>query len=210
VQPDMIISDRCGLRLDCASAEGEVKRPGYPNPAWEVCKTSNKHWGYYADEKTCQWMSLAESIHWLVSIASNGGNFLYNMGPKANGDIPTRAKRLFEGIGGWLEKNGESIYGCGRSSITGGCAGTTTAKGTTAYLHILHWVHPEVVVLSPKVKLKSARILLTGKRLKVKQVGERVIISGLPKEPPDASDTVIVLKTDKSSEVGQARPSRTT
>ena len=201
VQPNMIINDRCGLKLDCATSEKEIRRPAYSSPAWEVCMTSNKHWAYYADEKTCQWMSLADSIHWLVGIVSNGGNFLYNIGPKANGDIPTRARKLFEAIGDWLKNNGESIYDCGGSSITGGSCGATTARGNTTYLHVLHYIYPDVVILSPKVKVQSARILLTGKRLKVMQTGERVIITGLPKKPPDVNDTIILLKTGKSSEL---------
>lgn len=195
-QPNMVINDRCGLKLDCASSEGEMKKPDYSSPAWEVCKTSNKHWGYFADEKTCQWMSLAESLHWLVSIAGMGGNFLYNIGPKADGSIPAKAEKLFRAIGEWLKKNGESVYGCGGSSITGGACGTTTARGNTVYFHILHYTYPEVVFLSPKLKVSSARILLTGKPLKVTQVGERVIISDLPKKAPDVNDTVIVLKTN--------------
>ena len=195
-QPKMIINDRCGLKLDCGSAEKKLTFSDDPNHAWEVCTTSCKHWGYYADEATCQWMSLAESIHWLVSTASHASNLLYNIGPRADGTIPPKAKTLFEGMGDWLRKNGESIYGVGPSSITGGACAATTAKGNTVYLHVLHWAQPEIVVLSPKLKVTSAKLLLTGKKLGVRQEGERVIISGLPRKAPDPIDTVIELKTN--------------
>lgn len=198
-QPDMVINDRCGMHLDCASSENSLTRPDYPSPAWEVCKTSNKHWGYYADDATCQWMSVAESIHWLVTAAQGGGNLLFNIGPRANGDIPATAAKLFEGIGAWLRKNGASVRGVNPSSITGGCGGAVTARGTTTYLHILHYARPSYTVFSPKAKVKSARVLVTGQRLKVKQVGERVVISDLPSKAPDPIDTVVVLKTDRSS-----------
>lgn len=204
VQPEMVINDRCGIgtwqqKLDCASCEGEIKPPSDPKHMWEACKTSNKHWGYYGPGDI-SWMSVTEAIHWLVTIASHSGNFLLNIGPKANGDIPPKARRLFEAIGRWLAVNGESIYACKRSHLQGdeGCA--LTAKGKTAYLHILHYYHPEIIVLSPKAKIKTARILATGRKLTVRASGPRVTISGLPSKAPDKHDTVIELKTSACAE----------
>ena len=199
-QPGMMINDRCGLKLDCGSQEGCTRiNCDDPKHSWEQCMTSNAHWGYFGPGDI-RWITVTGAIHNLVSDVSYGGNLLLNIGPTASGDIPIRARMLFEGIGKWLRKNGESIYGKGASSISGGAAGVTTAGDTKAYLHILHYVYPEYVVLSPKVKVESAKVLATGKDLGVRREGKRVIISGLPRRAPSRDDTVIVLETAGSSE----------
>jgi len=199
-QPDMLMNDRCGLKMGIASAEKVMQPPEDPKYNWECSLTSNDHWGYYGPGDDC-WLTLTKSIHWMTCAGTLGGNFLYNVGPKANGDIPAKANELFAGMGDWLKKYGKSYYGCGRSSIEGGCSGCVSAKGKTAYLHIHHYTYPYYVVISPKVKVKSATIMKTGEKLKVRQEGRRFILTGLPAKAPDKHDTVIVLKTDKSSEV---------
>jgi alpha-L-fucosidase len=198
-QPQMVINDRCGRVLDCASCEKEIRPPADTSRPWECCTTSNEHWGYVG-AGDIRWMSAADAIHWLVCCASHGGNLLLNIGPRADGSIPARAQRLFTQIGDWLRENGEAVYGSRASSLTGGALGCTTARSDTAYLHLLHYYAPEIVILSPKVQVQSAYLLATGQPLHVRQVGERVIIAGLPRRAPHREDTVIVLKTDGSAE----------
>jgi len=199
-QPDMMINNRCGLKLDCISKEKLFA--SYPEfkKTWESCMTSNEHWGYFAGDHC--WMSVTKAIHWLASAATLNGNLLYNVGPKGDGAIPAPAWKLFSGIGDWLKKYGDSIYGTSDIvNFTGGCSAGGTTKGDTDYLHILHYAYPYyVIIAAPRLKITSATIMKTGKKLKVKQEGRRVILTGLPAKPPDIHDTVIVLKTDRSSE----------
>lgn len=54
----------------------------------------------------------AEELIWnLVDVVSKNGNFLLNIGPKADGTIPEEDARLLQEIGAWLDVNGEAIYG---------------------------------------------------------------------------------------------------
>ncbi len=198
-QPTMVINDRGGIALDCASCEKEIRPPKDLSRPWECCTTSNQHWGYFG-AGDIRWMSTADVVHWLTCVAASGGNLLLNIGPTASGAIPAKAQRLFREVGEWLKVHGESIYGTGRSSISGGAVGCTTARGNTAYVHILHYYAPELVVLSPQVRVQSARLLATGQPLQVRQEGARVILSGLPRRAPDRRDTVVVLDTDGSAE----------
>ena len=52
-----------------------------------------------------------ECIHVLVSCAAGDGNLALNTGPMPDGQIEPRQVEIFQGIGAWLKKYGESIYG---------------------------------------------------------------------------------------------------
>jgi alpha-L-fucosidase len=65
-------------------------------------------WGYHEGG---DYKSLRTLVHYLVENVSKNGYLLLNVGPKPNGEIPDQAKALLNGIGAWLEINGEAIYG---------------------------------------------------------------------------------------------------
>ena len=53
----------------------------------------------------------SEELIWnLVDVVSKNGNFLLNIGPRADGTIPDEDARILEEIGAWLNVNGEAIY----------------------------------------------------------------------------------------------------
>lgn len=64
-------------------------------------------WGYM---EGTGYKSSAELIHYLVDNVSKNGYMLLNVGPKADGTIPSEAKQTLREVGAWLEKNGEAIY----------------------------------------------------------------------------------------------------
>ena len=50
-------------------------------------------------------------IHNLVDIAAKGGNYLLNVGPTAEGLIPSESVERLAEMGDWMDVNGEAIYG---------------------------------------------------------------------------------------------------
>ena len=44
-------------------------------------------------------------------MVAKGGNFLLNVGPDADGNLPDTALLRMKGIGEWMQVNGEAIYG---------------------------------------------------------------------------------------------------
>ena len=76
---------------------------------WESCMTMNDTWGFKSTDDN--WKSAEMLVHHLVDIAAKGGNYLLNVGPTAEGLIPSASVERLAEIGDWMEVNGEAIYG---------------------------------------------------------------------------------------------------
>ncbi len=58
-----------------------------------------------------EYKSSVQIIRDLVDIVSKNGRLLLNVGPKADGTIPDKDRKILLDIGEWLKTNGEAIYG---------------------------------------------------------------------------------------------------
>lgn len=190
LQPHIIINDRSRLPEDIDTPEQHIKA-SEPGRAWESCMTMNDNWGYSAGDHN--WKSTTQLIHNLVRTASGAGNYLLNVGPKADGTIPAASVRRLREIGKWMAVNGESVYGSQPCPFGRNMVGMTTAKGSTVYLHVLRWPGEEICIAGVKSKVKSAHLLATGAPARVAQQGDRLFLRGLPRKAPDRHDSVVVL-----------------
>ncbi len=80
-----------------------------------------------------------EKINDLINIVSSGGNYLLNIGLKADGAVIPFERQVLAGIGKWLNQNGEAIYGTNVSVIANQDWGRITAKNKKLYLHVLNF-----------------------------------------------------------------------
>lgn len=115
-------------------AEGIRNVFGDPVP-WELCTTMNNSWGYVPCDTCYKTPELL--VRKLVECVSKGGNMLLNMGPNALGSFPPAASEILDGIGRWMERNGESIYGCGYAGIPKPEWGRYTRRGNVIYAHVM-------------------------------------------------------------------------
>lgn len=106
---------------------------GDPIP-WELCATMNNHWGYCNFDH--QYKTPQMLVRKLVECVSKGGNMILNVGPDARGNIPEESVQILTEVGKWMEKNGESIYGCGISKLEKPDWGRYTQKGDIIYAHV--------------------------------------------------------------------------
>jgi len=197
LQPHILINDRSGLPEDFGTPEQHVTAPDEAGRAWEACMTIGDSctWGYTRHNPNMK--PTTQLIQNLVKAAAGGGNYLLNCGPRPDGTIRPEHELRFRQIGAWLEVNGESVYGSERCPFGASQLGLTTAKGETAYVHILRWPGREACIAGVKNRVRSARVLATGFRPRVEQLaGGRLILKGLPQDPPDAYDTVVALELD--------------
>ncbi len=70
---------------------------------WETSATMNDTWGYKVTDDN--WKTTETLIQLLAEIASKGGNYLLNIGPKAEGTIPLASINRLQEIGEWMKTN---------------------------------------------------------------------------------------------------------
>ncbi|MEK6702220.1 MAG: alpha-L-fucosidase, partial [Planctomycetota bacterium] len=115
---------------DYHTPEQTIPERGLPGD-WETCMTMNGNWGYNAADRAFK--TSEDLIKKLCDIASKGGNFLLNVGPTAEGEIPPDSVRRLHEMGEWMRVNGDSIYGTVRSPLPAPPAwGRVTMKKTTS------------------------------------------------------------------------------
>lgn len=199
MQPGILINDRSGIPEDFSTPEQEVISMGR---AWEACMSSNDNWGFHSGD--LNWKTPRQALGALVHSVSLGGNFIFNVGPQANGSIPAPAMECFETMGKWLNKNGSSIYGCtkpfhlAREALDGGffCNSgiwTFDPLPPRLYYHILRWTGTELRVRAQGIIVDHVSFLNDGTSLTFSQSGPALRVYGLPASPPDELDTVLAV-----------------
>ncbi|MDP7163498.1 MAG: alpha-L-fucosidase [Phycisphaerae bacterium] len=147
----------------------------------------------------------AQLLRYLVTAAADEGNYLLNIGPRADGTVRRAEVTRLRQIGRWLKVNGQAIYGsqrCGRIMPPGSqiwthenMLGFWTCKGNVGYLHVFHWPGSEAVASLVGTRAVSATVLQTAQRAKIRQEHNgRLVICGLLRKPPDPHVTVIKVR----------------
>ena len=156
----------------------------------ETCQTMNGMWGYKIQDQN--YKSVSELIRLLVKASGKGANLLMNVGPQPNGEIPAVALERLKGMGEWLSKYGETVYGTTRGDVMTADWGTTTRKGNTLYVHILTDNMPQFVTLPLKDKVVSAVNLNTGTKVSYEKIKGGIVLHTDNLEPE--IDCIVKLK----------------
>jgi alpha-L-fucosidase len=193
LQPDVIINNRSKLPEDFSTPEQHIRaEPALEGRGWEACMTMNDSWGYHKTDDA--WKSSKQIVRDLVTCARDGGNYLLNIGPKADGSIPAESVRILGAVGKWMARNGRTIYGADRCEVRSSRFAGFTRKGRTLYVHVHFWPGESCSISGLRTKVKSAKLLATGRRVKFQQDRFRVRFSGLPKRAPEQPVAVLALE----------------
>jgi alpha-L-fucosidase len=210
LQPGIIVNNRLLRGVD-----GDLRTPEQHVPAtgldydWEACMTMNTTWGYksYDDE----WKSSEQLIRNLVDIASKGGNYLLNVGPMANGEIPQASIDRLKDVGEWMKVNSASIYGTSASPFVRLKWGRATKKeypnATDLYLHVFDWPEDGLLRVDGLHSEVTGAYFMADFQQSVKvDKTETGVVLQLPGKALDAVDTVIVLKVKGKLNVERLLP----
>lgn len=159
----------------------------------ETCETINNSWGYNKEDSN--YKSVKDLVQYLVKAAGNNANFLLNIGPKPDGTVQDEFKERLAGMGAWMRKNGDSIYGTRGGPLAPQSWGVTTQKGNTVYLHVL--TDTDAVIAVPDLGGAVAGMkLLTGGTVQFQSTSVGTIVK-LPETGRDPYDTVIAVTLKK-------------
>ncbi len=193
---------------DFGTPEQQIPDTGIPGVDWETCMTMNNHWGYNKLDQ--DFKSSKDLLQKLADIASKGGNFLLNIGPKADGTFPKESIERLRDIGHWMDANSESIYGTTASPFNnipwGRCTQKAMAQSTRLFLHVFDWPQDNKLLLEGIVNEPIRAFILSDEdedELPIRKTAGGIEIS-VPYNEPDMYNSVIVLDVVGSPQVYEA------
>ncbi len=220
-QPNCLVNSRLGLSMEedpdidfktLGDNELGNKKEDFP---WQSPATVAHSWGFHSSDT--QWKSTSTLLKSLINNVSLNGNFMLNIGPRANGDVPYEIQQRMLEMGKWLEINGESIYGAEAFDLNnnlhdwGKITCKKTQTGTKLYLHVFNWpLNKELYLTGVKTKPSSVYLLADKQKSPIHFSFSGAFIKiQLPSLQPDPYVSVIVLEYDEQPLIEQGIAAKT-
>jgi alpha-L-fucosidase len=109
---DVTVDDRCGIPTHDFTTPEYTTYPDTVVRKWEASRGLDpRSYGYNQATPDSMYMTADEVVNTLVDVTSKNGNFLLDIGPRADGSIPEIMQTRLRETGDWLKVNGEAIYG---------------------------------------------------------------------------------------------------
>lgn len=190
-QPHIIINDRSGPPEDFGTPEQRVQAEAQGR-AWEACMTIGRQWGFVRHDS--QRKTDNELLRHIVEAVTQGGNFLLNIGPRADGSVDIRDAATLRGIGRWISRHKPAFYGADLRPADQWWLlnGRLARRGNTLFYYLFEWpgTHapiPELITLP-----RSAKLIANGRRIETHTDETGRTILKLPAKPPVAGGINVV------------------
>ena len=221
LQPNCLVNSRLGLSVEEDSDvdfqelndnQLGTQKKDFP---WQSPATVSHSWGY--NKLDSEWKSTTTLLHSLISNVSLNGNFLLNIGPKANGDVPFEISQRMLEMGKWLKLNGESIYGSGAFDLPkdqhdwGKITCKKTQSGTILYLHIFNYpLNHKLNLTGITTKPKNIYLLADKKKTPLSFTHNSALTTiNLPLSQSDPYVTVVAVEYSMKPEIIENLVSKT-
>ena len=209
LQPDCLVNSRLGLSIEedpdidfKTLGDNQIgnKKEDFP---WQSPATVAHSWGFHSTDS--EWKSTTTLLKSLINNASLNGNFMLNIGPRANGDVPFEISQRMLEMGKWLEINGESIYGTEAFGLDkdqhdwGKITCKSNNENFKLFLHVFNWPLNKTLRLTGISDNPKKVYLLSDKQksqLQFSHTGPFTEIK-LPVLQPDPFISVVVVEYDK-------------
>jgi alpha-L-fucosidase len=159
----------------------------------ETCETINDSWGFNITDRNHK--STKALVQYLVKAAGYGANFLLNIGPMPDGTIQPEFTERLNGMGEWLKKNGQTIYGTRGGFIKPQSWGAITEKGNKVYIHLLD--KQDKMLMQIPYKIKSVKEFANGKAVKMEELKDGYVVLDTRGITVQEFDTILELEVIK-------------
>lgn len=159
----------------------------------ETCETINDSWGFNITDRNHK--STKALVQYLVKAAGYGANFLLNIGPMPDGTIQPEFTERLNGMGEWLKKNGQTIYGTKGGFIKPQSWGAITEKGNKVYIHLLD--KQDKMLMQIPYKIKSVKEFANGKSVKFEALKDGYIVLDTRGIQVQEFDTILEMEVAK-------------
>ena len=134
LQPEILINQRWHGPAHFDSGFENHFPDEKPETLWEMCRTWNRNgWGY---SKDFPYRKNAFVISELVKVRAWGGNYLLNVAPNGEGELPIQAYHRMNEFTSWMEVNKESVYGVKSLPEGEKCDFFASSKGNVRYVYL--------------------------------------------------------------------------
>jgi alpha-L-fucosidase len=192
LQPEILINNRTGLPEDFTTPEQRITASVEP---WESCMTMNDSWGYQTADDN--WKTSKNIVRNVIRCTRDNGNYLLNIGPKADGSIPAESVNILTGVGRWMNKYGDLIHApVDTCKVKRGQFSDFIQRGNKLYIMTQFWPGSEMSIGGLKGKAVSAKLYGSSTPVKFDQDDFRLRFTGLPAAPPDPMVSVLEVDFD--------------
>lgn len=213
LQPNCLVNSRLGLSVEedpdidyktLGDNQLGYKKEDFP---WQSPATVAHSWGFYSKES--KWKSTTTLLKSLINNVSLNGNFMLNIGPRANGDVPYEITQRMLEMGKWLNVNGEAIYGTEAFDLRkdqhdwGKITCKETAEGFKLYLHVFTWpLNKTLYLTGVSASPRKVYLLADKQKAELNFSSSKVVTEvSLPATQPDPYVSVIVLEYENRPEI---------
>lgn len=200
-----IINSRLRNKGDYATPELGIPVQRPKAKYWELCQTMNDSWGYYPTDSN--YKSPQEVIDIFVDCINKGGNLLLDIGPKADGSIPSEQINILKSLGRWTAKHKEAIYNTQAGIPYDHFYGPSSLNrdSTILYLYIRDIpTDQQIIIKGISSPFKKIRLIGSNLELKYKTYSKvswndypGVTYIKIPKDSMDLNYTVVAIEFDE-------------
>ncbi|MEI6082671.1 MAG: alpha-L-fucosidase [Verrucomicrobiota bacterium] len=197
--PQAVLNSRMGTSGDYGTPEQSIPMTPPAGP-WEFCVTLNDSWGYRKSDRNFK--TVRQCIRMLAECAGMGGNLLLDVGPMSDGTIQPEQVNVLKGIGRWLGKHGEAIYGSVAGLPPGHFYGASTLNQAKDVLYLVCFDRPYDEIAVKGIYNKIRRVTILGDtEVKYRKLDGAWGLPGIlwiemPERQLDSDATVVKVELD--------------
>jgi alpha-L-fucosidase len=198
LQPGIVVNPRMHGAGDYLTPECEMPA-ARPEGWWELCEIlpEGSGWGY---QRGAPYRSVGWLLSRLARVRAWGGNYLINVGPGPDGELPEQYYDRMEELEVWMQHSGRSLFGVDSLPLADACSLPLTTTSDTWYIHVLPSHAGRVKVRVPRLP-RSVALLRTGdvvewalKRSEGPEAGQGKLVFEIPADLRTPLDDVVAVR----------------